>query len=340
MNIDILSGAQCEQLRQLIDEAQHIIVCCHQNPDGDAIGACLAWAEYLRQQGKEPMIAVPDLFPDFLKWMPGTEKIVRYDKHTEQVNEAFAQADTVFCLDFNRPERMERMGEVMASSAAAKVMIDHHPDPTIDTVISISHPEMSSTCELVFRVIWQLGGFEMMTRKTAVPLYCGMMTDTGGFTYNSTSPAIYFIISQLLTKGIDKDKIYRNVYNNYSEWRIRLIGYVLYRKLVVVPEKHASYFCLTRQDLRRFRYTKGDAEGLVNMPLQIKGMKLSISLREDTERDNLIWVSLRSVDDFSCTQVAERWFNGGGHLNASGGRLNCSMDEAERIVQQAIQEMY
>lgn len=340
MNIDILSGAQCEQLRQLIDEAQHIIVCCHQNPDGDAIGACLAWAEYLRQQGKEPMIAVPDLFPDFLKWMPGTEKIVRYDKHTEQVNEAFAQADLVFCLDFNRPERMERMGEVMASSAAAKVMIDHHPDPTIDTVISISHPEMSSTCELVFRVIWQLGGFEMMTRKTAVPLYCGMMTDTGGFTYNSTSPAIYFIISQLLTKGIDKDKIYRNVYNNYSEWRIRLIGYVLYRKLVVVPEKHASYFCLTRHDLRRFRYTKGDAEGLVNMPLQIKGMKLSISLREDTERDNLIWVSLRSVDDFSCTQVAERWFNGGGHLNASGGRLNCSMEEAERIVQQAIREMY
>ena len=340
MNIEILSGAQCEQLRQLIDEAQHIIVCCHQNPDGDAIGACLAWAEYLRQQGKEPMIAVPDLFPDFLKWLPGTEKIVRYDKHTEQVNEAFAQADLVFCLDFNRPERMERMGEVMASSAAAKVMIDHHPDPTIDTVISISHPEMSSTCELVFRVIWQLGGFEMMTRKTAVPLYCGMMTDTGGFTYNSTSPAIYFIISQLLTKGIDKDKIYRNVYNNYSEWRIRLIGYVLYRKLVVVPEKHASYFCLTRHDLRRFRYTKGDAEGLVNMPLQIKGMKLSISLREDTERDNLIWVSLRSVDDFSCTQVAERWFNGGGHLNASGGRLNCSMEEAERIVQQAIREMY
>ena len=272
--------------------------------------------------------------------MPGTEKIVRYDKHTEQVNEAFAQADLVFCLDFNRPERMERMGEVMASSAAAKVMIDHHPDPTIDTVISISHPEMRSTCELVFRVIWQLGGFEMMTRKTAVPLYCGMMTDTGGFTYNSTSPAIYFIISQLLTKGIDKDKIYRNVYNNYSEWRIRLIGYVLYRKLVVVPEKHASYFCLTRHDLRRFRYTKGDAEGLVNMPLQIKGMKLSISLREDTERDNLIWVSLRSVDDFSCTQVAERWFNGGGHLNASGGRLNCSMEEAERIVQQAIREMY
>ena len=234
---------------------------------------------------------------------------------------------------------MEKMGEVMAASSAKKVMIDHHPDPAIDTVLCISHPEMSSTSELLFRVIWQLGGFEEMTRKIAVPIYCGMMTDTGGFTYNSNRPEIYFIISQLLTKGFDKDKIFRNVYNNYSEWRLRLIGYVLYQKLNVIPEKHASYFCLTRRDLKRFHYLKGDAEGLVNMPLQIKGMKLSISLREDTERDNLIWVSLRSVDDFSCTKVAETYFNGGGHLNASGGRLNCSMEEAEKIAQQAIREL-
>ena len=339
MEIDILSEEQCVQLRNLIAEAQHIIVCCHQNPDGDAIGSSLAWAEYLRMHDKDPMIAVPDKFPDFLQWMPGTERIVRYDKNTERVEEAFAQADLVFCLDFNRPERMEKMGEVMAASSAKKVMIDHHPDPTIDTVLCISHPEMSSTSELLFRVIWQLGGFEEMTRKMAVPIYCGMMTDTGGFTYNSNRPEIYFIISQLLTKGFDKDKIYRNVYNNYSEWRLRLIGYVLYQKLNVIPEKHASYFCLTRQDLKRFHYLKGDAEGLVNMPLQIKGMKLSISLREDTERDNLIWVSLRSVDDFSCTKVAETYFNGGGHLNASGGRLECSMEEAEKIAQQAIREL-
>ena len=339
MEIEILSAAQCEQLRQLIAAAEHIMVCCHQNPDGDAIGSCLALAEYLRMHDKDPMIAVPDKYPDFLQWLPGTERIVRYDKHQEQVETAFAQADLVFCLDFNRPERMEKMGEVMAASTARKVMIDHHPDPTIDTVLCISHPEMSSTCELLFRVIWQLGGFEEMTRKIAVPIYCGMMTDTGGFTYNSNRPEIYFIISQLLTKGFDKDRIFRNVYNNYSEWRLRLIGYVLYQKLNVIPEKHASYFCLTRRDLKRFHYLKGDAEGLVNMPLQIKGMKLSISLREDTERDNLIWVSLRSVDDFSCTKVAETYFNGGGHLNASGGRLNCSMEEAEKIAQQAIREL-
>ena len=339
MNINILDNDQLTRLRQLVNEVSHIVICCHQNPDGDAIGASLAWAEYLRTLGKEPFLVVPDMFPDFLQWLPNSDKLVRYDKHPERVEEAFRMADLVFCLDFNRPERMEKLGEIMRSCDAPKVMIDHHPDPTIDCVVSVSHPELSSTCEVLFRVIWQLGGFEEMNKKMAVPLYCGMMTDTGGFTYNSNSPEVYFIISQLLTKGINKDKIYRNVYNNYSEWRLRLIGYVLYQKLQVFPEKHASFFSLLRRDLKRFHFIKGDAEGLVNMPLQIKGMKLSISLREDTERDNLIWVSLRSVDDFSCTKVAERWFNGGGHLNASGGRLNCTMEEAEHIVRQAIAEL-
>ena len=339
MNINILDNDQLTRLRQLVNEVSHIVICCHQNPDGDAIGASLAWGEYLRTLGKEPFLVVPDMFPDFLQWLPNSDKLVRYDKHPERVEEAFRMADLVFCLDFNRPERMEKLGEIMRSCDAPKVMIDHHPDPTIDCVVSVSHPELSSTCEVLFRVIWQLGGFEEMNKKMAVPLYCGMMTDTGGFTYNSNSPEVYFIISQLLTKGINKDKIYRNVYNNYSEWRLRLIGYVLYQKLQVFPEKHASFFSLSRRDLKRFHFIKGDAEGLVNMPLQIKGMKLSISLREDTERDNLIWVSLRSVDDFSCTKVAERWFNGGGHLNASGGRLNCTMEEAEHIVRQAIAEL-
>lgn len=339
MNINLLNESDLDRLRQLISESQKVVVCCHQNPDGDAIGSVLAWSEFLREQGKEPFMAVPDMFPDFLQWLPNTEKLVRYDKHTDRVEAAFREADLVFCLDFNRPGRMDRLGEVLNACPAPKVMIDHHPDPAIDCAVTVSCPLLSSTCEIVFRVIWQLGGFDTMTKKTAVPLYCGMMTDTGGFTYNSSSPEVYFIISQLLTKGINKDKIYRNVFNNYSEWRMRLIGYVLYQKLQVFADKRASYFALTRQDLKRFHYMKGDAEGLVNMPLQIKNLQLSISLREDTERDNLIWVSLRSVDDFSCTKVAERWFNGGGHLNASGGRLNCSMEEAERIVRQAISEL-
>ena len=203
----------------------------------------------------------------------------------------------------------------------------------------VNRPQMSSTSEMVFRVIWQMGGFEQLTQQDAACIYCGMMTDTGGFTYNSSNPDLFFIISQLLTKGINKDKIYRNVYNNYSESRLRLMGYVMYQKLVVVPEKHAAYYVLTRRDLQKFHFMKGDAEGLVNMPLQIKGVKLSISLRQDTEHDRLVWVSLRSVDDFSCTKIAQKYFNGGGHLNASGGRLNCSIKEAEFIVQRAITEL-
>lgn len=338
MNIDILNATELEQLRQLIATSDRIVVCCHRSPDGDAVGSMLGLSEYLHECGKVPVMIVPDAYPDFLQWLPGTERIVRYDKHKSFADDILSHADLLFCLDFNTVSRTAEMAESITRSPSAKVMIDHHLNPDMDTVMCVSHPEACSTCELVFRVIWQLGGFDMMTRKCAVPIYCGMMTDTGGFTYNSTRPEIFFIISQLLTKNINKDKIYRNVYNNYSEWRVRLTGYVLYKKLVVMSDYKVSYFILTRDDLKNFHYIKGDAEGLVNMPLQIKGSKLSISLRQDTEKDNLVWVSLRSVDDFPCNKMSERYFNGGGHLNAAGGRLECSIEEAETLVRKAIEE--
>ena len=195
---------------------------------------------------------------------------------------------------------------------------------------------MSSTCEIVFRLLYQLGGYETMTANGAAALYCGMMTDTGGFTYASSNPEIYLIISLLLQKGIDKDKIYRNVYNNYSPSRLKLQGYILYEKLTFFADNHASLFTLTREELKRFRFIRGDAEGLVNIPLQVRGMRLSVSLREDTERD-LIRVSLRSVDDFPCNKMAEEFFNGGGHLNASGGTLPFPMEEAVKTAERAIE---
>ena len=163
-----------------------------------------------------------------------------------------------------------------------------------------------------------------------------MMTDTGGFLYNSSRPEIFFIIGELLTKHIDKDRIYRNVYHNYSEDRIRLMGYVMYEKLVYLPEYHTTFYTITKEEQRRFHFVKGDAEGLVNIPQQIKGLRLSISLREDTEKPRLVWVSLRSVDDFPCNKMASDFFNGGGHLNASGGHLNMTIDEAVEVVHQAI----
>ena len=336
MNINILSEAELTQLRSIIAAAADIVVIGHVNPDGDAIGSTLAWANYLQSEGKSVSLIVPDKYPDFLNWLPNTDKILRHDKHPEKTELLVATADLIFCLDLNTLSRTEALADHIASAKAAKVLIDHHPNPDDLFNLTISHPEMSSTSELVFRLVWQLGAFERLGHHFAVPCYCGMMTDTGGFTFNSTRPEIFFIISQLLTKGIDKDKIYRNVYNVASESKIRLWGYVLYEKMEYDATRHAAFFTLTRADLKRFNYIKGDTEGLVNMPLQIKGTRLSISLREDTDKDNTVWVSLRSVDDFNCTEMAAAFFNGGGHFNASGGRLNCSIEEAAEITRKAI----
>ena len=333
---DIMTDDQMAQLSHLISEANTILITCHKSPDGDAIGSCLGWAEYLRLRGKDAVVIVPDQYPDFLLWLPNTEKIVRYDKHKEKCDMLFKIADLVFCLDYNTPSRVEDMEQALISSPAPRILIDHHLNPDVPAVLTISRPEASSTSELIFRIVWQLDDFKQMTKQFAAPIYCGMMTDTGGFTFNSSNPEIFFIISELLTTHIDKDRIYRNVYHNYSEDRIRLMGYVMYEKLVYLPEYHAAFYTLTKEEQQRFHFVKGDAEGLVNIPQQIKGLKLSISLREDTEKKNLIWVSLRSVDDFPCNKMAEEFFNGGGHLNASGGRINGTMEEAVETVKRAI----
>jgi len=333
----LLSDDELLQVRRLIDETQKAVICCHTNPDGDAIGSSLGWAEILRSLGKQATVIVPDQYPDFLHWLPNTERIVRYDKRKEEADTMMAEADTVFCLDFNSLQRVSDMSKALEDTKAKKVLIDHHLNPDIDCDFTISRPQASSTCELVFRLVWQLELFETTNKHFAIPIYCGMMTDTGAFSFNSNDPDIFFIISQLLTKNINKDKIYRNVYHTYSEDRLRLMGYVLYEKLVVYSDLHASFYALRREDLVHFHFVKGDAEGLVNLPLQIKGMKLSVSLREDTVKEGVVWVSLRSVDSFPCNEMAERFFNGGGHLNAAGGKLFGSMDEAIERTKMAIE---
>ena len=338
MSIDLLTTDEATKLRNLINTSNNIVIVCHTNADGDALGSTLTWAEYLRQQGKEAVVIVPDLFPDFLKWMPGMNNVVRFDKNTEKATDLINAADLICCLDMNVLSRTtDEMEQVLKDAGKPFLIIDHHPNPNIQTVLSLSYPNTSSTAERVFRLIWQLGGYDSMTKEMAITTYCGMMTDTGGFTFNSTKPEIFFIISQLLAKGIDKDKIYRNIYHVFSINRLRFTGYVLYQKLKVLTPLRASYYTISKEEQHRFHFMKGDAEGLVNLPLQIKGLRLSISLREDTEKENLVWVSLRSVDDFACNKVAAQFFNGGGHLNASGGKLYCSLAEAEKITRKAIQ---
>ena len=216
-----MTEGECSQLRSLLAQSETIVLCCHQNADGDALGAVLGMGEVLRQMGKEPLMVAPDQYPDYLQWLPNSEKIVRYDKRKDYVDMVLKIADLIICLDFNTLARTDQ------ASPAKKVLIDHHLDPDVDAVVKVSRPQASSTCELVFRVVWQMGLFDELGKHFAVPVYCGMMTDTGGFTYNSSDCDIYYIISQLLTKHIDKDKIYRNVYHNYSEHRLRMVGHVL-----------------------------------------------------------------------------------------------------------------
>lgn len=336
ININKLSEQEAAILRETIAASQRIVICSHKSPDGDAVGSSLGWAGYLRSLGKNPKICVPDMIPDALSWMPGAADVLRYDKRPAEVEKAFNEADLVFCLDFGSVGRLEDMDHLLAECKAPRIVIDHHLDPNLEAKLMISHPLTSSASELVFRVIWQLGGFPTLDKSWATCVYCGMMTDTGGFTYNSTNPEIFYIICQLLTKGIDKDKIYRNVFNNARVSALRLHGYLMNEKLQVIESLHASYYSVTRKELKRFNFLKGDLEGLVNEPLRIRGHKLSISLREDTDTDNLVLVSLRSVDDFPCNKMAEQFFNGGGHRNASGGKLHCSIQEAELVAQRAI----
>ena len=325
------------ELLQTIKSSRRIVVCAHRGPDGDAVGSSLGWAEYLQSLGKNVQVILPNPFPDFLRWLPNSQTVKFYARHETACTVILNRADLIFCLDLNNLSRLQEMQDAVRNAKAPKIIIDHHinPDRTVAKQV-ISFPEMCATSEIIFRLICQLGGFESMTQHGATCIYTGMMTDTGGFTYNSNKPEIYEAISMLLTKQIDKDKIYRNVFNVFSVSRIRLIGYVLNEKLRFYANNKASIYTLTREELNKFNYIRGDSEGLVNMPLQVKGLRLSISLREDTER-NVVRVSLRSVDDFPCNKMAAEFFNGGGHLNASGGELPFPLSEAVATAERAIE---
>ncbi len=322
----VIEQANVDHFAKWLDKADKMVIVTHLSPDGDAIGSSLGLLHFLETQGKEVHVIVPNAFPDFLRWMNGAKDIIRYDKYAAFANKLIAEADVICCVDFNSLKRIDAVGEAVKASPARKILIDHHLNPEEFCKITISHPQISSASELVFRLICRLGYFEDITKECAECIYTGMMTDTGGFTFNSNDREIYYIISQLLTKGIDKDQIYRNVFNTYSEGRLRLMGHVL-TTMQVFPEHKAALITLTKEELGKFNYIRGDSEGFVNMPLQMKNIRFSAFLREDTEKA-MIKVSLRSSGDFPCNQVAADFFGGGGHLNASGGEVYGSMEEA------------
>ena len=319
------------------EECRNVVVVCHTSPDGDAIGSSLGLYEYLKRKGKQVTVIVPNYFPDFLHWMKDADNILRFDRQKTASYTALKMADLICCLDFNDMRRIDELGVAVGRMRCKRLLIDHHLDPDLKQFGHVvSHPELSSTSELLFRLIDAMGETKNITFAGAEDLYAGIATDTGFFSFNSNDPDLFVIVSELLRKGIDKDRINRNIQNNYSADRLKFIGYVLYEKLQVFPDLHASVFAIKKEELAQFHYVKGDMEGVVNMPLQIKGHKLSIALREDTERP-LIRVSTRSVDDLPCNEFCEQFFNGGGHKNAAGGTLECSMEEAVDITLKALE---
>lgn len=331
----VIAQAEVDHVEKWFERAEKIVIVSHVSPDGDAIGSSLGLYHFLTSQEKTVNVIVPNAFPEFLHWMPGAKEVIVYDKYKEYADKLINEADVLCCLDFNVLSRIDNMEEVVRNTPARKMMVDHHLYPGDFCRITISHPEISSTSELVFRLICQLGNFSDITKEGAECIYTGMMTDTGGFTYNSNDREIYYIISELLSKGIDKDEIYRKVFNTHSEGRLRLMGYVLYDKMQVFPEFNSALIWLDASEQKRFQYKKGDTEGFVNIPLSIKDVRFSVFLREDTEK-KMIKVSLRSVGTFPCNKVASEFFNGGGHLNASGGEFYGPMEEAINLFKQAL----
>lgn len=332
----VISATEAAQIKKLFDQSRRVVITTHTSPDGDAIGSSLALYEYLTRRGKQVTVIVPNYFPDYLHWMHDADKIIIYDHHRAQAKTFISAADLIVALDYNAINRIDDLAVPIGYANARKLMIDHHlgPDKFCQTIIS--RPKMSSTCELLFRVFDAIGAMKDVNTYAAEDIYAGMCTDTGRFSFNSNDPEIFNIIADLMRKDIDKDMIIRRLFNQNNESRYRLMGYILYEKLVVLPELHASYHAITREELAKFHYLKGDAEGIVNMPLEIKGMKVSVALREDTERPQ-ICISVRSYDDFPANEMCQRFFNGGGHKNAAGGRLECTMDEAIERVKEAFE---
>jgi len=329
----VIPEQSIQKAKKIVEQSDKIVIISHVSPDGDALGSSLALYHFFLQIGKSPNVLVPNNFPSFLRWMKGAKDITVAEWQENLARELIGAADLIFCLDFNATKRVDQLAPWLEKSSAKKIMIDHHLDPDNFCDLTISHPEISSTSELIFRFICRMGMFDYLDRTCAECIYTGMMTDTGAFSYNSNSPQIYYIISELLQKGIDKDAIYDKVYNNSSEDRVRLQGYVLYEKMKLYKEYKASLISLSHEEQQKFQWKKGDTEGFVNIPLGIEGIVFSIFIRED---ENMVKISLRSKGDFPVNKFAAEIFNGGGHLNASGGEFYGKLEDAIALFEETL----
>ncbi|MBQ8205686.1 MAG: bifunctional oligoribonuclease/PAP phosphatase NrnA [Alistipes sp.] len=332
-----IGNDKIEELSNLLQTPQRIVILSHTNPDGDAIGSSLAWAEILRKQGHRVDCIVPNKYPYYLDFMPNCQSIINYKNDTEgRAAEAVRSADIIFCLDFHTMSRLEGLSDLIdENQRARRVLIDHHLNPVEDFDIMISYSEASSTCYLVALLVERMYGSEAISRTMAENLFVGMMTDTGNFAFSSVTPDVFRVVSLLAATGISIPDIHNFVYNSFSEGRARLFGYVINRKMKIFHNGTVAHMSITADEMKRFWFQQGDSEGFVNYPLTIKKMKMSAMF---TEHSDFIRVSLRSRGDIDVNVFAQRYFHGGGHKNAAGGKSFMSMPETLKFYEKCIKE--
>ena len=322
----LISQDKIEAFRKLMEASANVAVVCHMTPDGDAMGSSLCLMHVLRAAGKSVSVVVPDCPPDNMMFLPGADEVTVASYHPTKAKYIFSRADVIFMLDFNDLKRIDRTAPFVEMSKARRILVDHHLEPAVRADVSVSYPEKSSTCALLYTLLWQAGMDSLIDVDAATCCCAGMMTDTGNFSYNSNDPELYKILAALVEKGVDKDALYARIFNTSSLNRIRIMGYSQYAKMRVLPEHKAALITLSRDELNEFDYKKGDTEALVNVPLSVPGIVYSVYLRED--EPDYVKVSMRSKGDFSVKEICECHFGGGGHKNAAGGEFHGSLGDA------------
>lgn len=313
MNLEHLNA-----LKKLLSSPKKIAIIPHKNPDGDAIGSTLALWHYLSNNGHSATIIAPNDFPKFLKWMPGAQQILNFERENSQSKTVINEADIVFTLDFNHLGRVGQMSEILESAQATFVMVDHHQEPSDYASIMYSDVRMSSTCEMVYVLINQLGDENSITPDMANCIYTGIMTDTGSFKFAATTSNTHRVVADLMDKGAEGTEIHHRIYDTNSPSRLHLLCCAL-KNMVILNEYATAYITLSQDELDKYNYQKGDTEGFVNYGLTLDGIKFAVIFIENKE-EGIFKISFRSVGDFSVNDFARKHFNGGGHTNAAGGR--------------------
>lgn len=306
-------------------QPRRVVIVTHHKPDADALGSSLGLAGYLKKKGHFVQVITPSDYPEFLHWMPGNEAVLAFDKSREaQIARHIEEAEIIFCLDFSALNRIEELTELVKKSPAKKVLIDHHLEPEDFAEFNQWDARAASTAGLVFNLIAELDDVQKIDAAIAECLYAGIMTDTGGFRHSNTRHEEFLIASELVRLGANPTKVSKLIYDTNSLERLRLMGFVLGEKLKVLPEYHTAYMTLSAEELKKFGSQTGDTEGFVNYGLSIKGVRLSVMIYE---RKDSIKLSFRSLGNFNVNELARKYFDGGGHKNASGGTSSTTLEQ-------------